>query len=407
MSKIEELIKEKCPNGVKYKKIGDIANYRRGSFPQPYTNESYYGGDGAMPFVQVADVGENFKLVTKTKNTISKIAQPLSVFVPSGTVIVTLQGTIGRVAITQYDSYVDRTLAIFGGLSKELNTRYFAYQLKNKFDYEKQFARGSTIKTITKEEMTEFKIPLPPIDVQEEIVRILDKFCELEAELEVELEAELEARKSQYEFWRESLLNNDYDVETLDSLCLKTRNINWNNETGDFNYIDLSSVNRNNNTIEETNIINSSNAPSRAKQIIKQNDVLFGTTRPMLKRITMVPEKYNNQICSTGYCVLRPNIDKILPEWLYYNLQTNSFYEYVENFQQGASYPSISDSIVKKYEISVPSISEQRRIINLLSKFDTLVNDISEGLPEEIEARRKQYEYYRNKLLSFEEVLSE
>ena len=130
MSKINNLIKKMCPNGVEYKKIGDIANYRRGSFPQPYTNEFYYGGEESMPFVQVADVRDDFKLAVKTKNTISKLAQPLSVFVPKGTVIVTLQGTIGRVAITQYDSYVDRTLAIFEDLSPKLNTKYFVYQLK-------------------------------------------------------------------------------------------------------------------------------------------------------------------------------------------------------------------------------------------------------------------------------------
>ena len=203
MSKINNLIKKMCPNGVEYKKIGDIANYRRGSFPQPYTNEFYYGGEESMPFVQVADVRDDFKLAVKTKNTISKLAQPLSVFVPKGTVIVTLQGTIGRVAITQYDSYVDRTLAIFEDLSPKLNTKYFVYQLKNKFDYEKQFARGSTIKTITKEEMTEFEIPIPPLEVQDEIVRILDKFGELEAELE----AELELRRQQYEYYRNKLLS--------------------------------------------------------------------------------------------------------------------------------------------------------------------------------------------------------
>ena len=203
MSRLGKLIKEKCPNGVVFKKIGDLSNYRRGSFPQPYTNMNFYGGIDSKPFVQVADVRDDFKLVDKTKNTISKIAQPLSVFVSKGTVIVTLQGTIGRVAITQYDCYVDRTLAIFENLSHDLNKKYFVYQLKNKFDYEKQFARGSTIKTITKEEMTNFKIPVPPLEVQEEIVRILDKFGELEAELE----AELEERKNQYEYYRNKLLS--------------------------------------------------------------------------------------------------------------------------------------------------------------------------------------------------------
>ena len=82
MSKLKELIKELCPNGVEYKEIGEIANYRRGSFPQPYTNSSYYGGDEAMPFIQVADIEDTgFLLKKKTKQTISKIAQPKSVFV--------------------------------------------------------------------------------------------------------------------------------------------------------------------------------------------------------------------------------------------------------------------------------------------------------------------------------------
>ena len=199
----------------------------------------------------------------------------------------------------------------------------------------------------------------------------------------------------------------DYEEHSIDSLCFKISNVNWSKETNELKYIDLSSVNRENNTIEETSIINSSNAPSRAKQIVNTNDILFGTTRPMLKRITIVSEKYDNQICSTGYCVLRPDLSKILPEWLYFNLQTSRYYNYVENFQHGASYPSISDTVVKNYKIPVPPIEKQKQIIRVLDKFDNLINDITVGIPAEIELRRKQYEYYRNKLLSFEELINE
>ena len=94
-----------------------------------------------------------------------------------------MQGTIGRVAITQYDCYIDRTLALFQDYKIDINKKYFAYQLKQKFDYEKKTARGSTLKTITKEEFTKFKIPIPPLEIQEEIVHILDSFTELTAEL--------------------------------------------------------------------------------------------------------------------------------------------------------------------------------------------------------------------------------
>lgn len=168
-------------------------------------------------------------------------------------------------------------------------------------------------------------------------------------------------------------------------------------------YIDLSSVDRERHRIINTNEINKTNAPSRAQQIVKTDDILFGGTRPMLKRSCIVENKFNNGICSTGFCVLRANRKIVNPKWIYFMISTNNFYNYVEQNQKGASYPAISDCIVKEYMITLPSLEEQEKIINLLDKFETYINDISEGLPAEIEARKKQYEYYRDKLLAFEE----
>ena len=118
----------------------------------------------------------------------------------------------------------------------------------------------------------------------------------------------------------------------------------------------------------------------------------------------IIPNEYDNQICSTGYCVLRADTNIIIPQYLFFMLTTNSFYNYVEEKQSGASYPSISDTLIKKYIIPVPPLEEQERIVAILDKFDSLVNDISEGLPAELTARRQQYEYYRNKLLTFDEA---
>ena len=92
-----------------------------------------------MPFVQVADIEDKgFRLKNKTKQTISKIAQPKSIFVPKGTVICSIQGTIGRVAITQYNSYVDRTIAIFEKINDEIDKKFFAYCIELKFGVEKK-----------------------------------------------------------------------------------------------------------------------------------------------------------------------------------------------------------------------------------------------------------------------------
>lgn len=161
-----------------------------------------------MPFVQVADVEEyGMVLREQTKQQISTAAQPKSVFVPKGTVVCSIQGSIGRVAITQYDSYVDRTLAIFESYKIDINKRYFAYQIQRKFGIEKEFARGSTLKTITKEEFTKFEIPVPPICEQERIVSILDRFDALCNDISSGLPAEIEARQKQYEYYRDKLLN--------------------------------------------------------------------------------------------------------------------------------------------------------------------------------------------------------
>ena len=113
-------------------------------------------------------------MIQVTKRRISKIAQPLSVFVPAGTVLVSLQGSIGKVAITNYDSYVDRTIAIFQDFKINIDKTFFAYQLKIRFEIERIKARGTTIKTITKEEFANFIINCPPLSEQQSIVETLD-----------------------------------------------------------------------------------------------------------------------------------------------------------------------------------------------------------------------------------------
>ena len=153
--------------------------------------------------------------------------------------------------------------------------------------------------------------------------------------------------------------------------------------------------------ITETIKINAEDAPSRAQKIVEKDDVIFATTRPTLRRFAIIGNDHDNEIASTGYCVLRANTSHVLPKWIYYNISTLAFNDYVEKNQEGSAYPSISDARVKAFKIPVPDIPEQERIVSILDKFDALVNDISVGLPAELNARRKQYEYYRDKLLTF------
>ena len=177
----------------------------------------------------------------------------------------------------------------------------------------------------------------------------------------------------------------------------KIERIQWATTDETYRYIDLSSVDRDNRQIGETTEICADDAPSRAQQIVRTDDILLGTTRPMLKRYCQIPLEYDNQICSTGFCVLRADNSRIVSRWLYHTISTTSFFDYVERTQHGSSYPAISDTEVKEFEIPVPPLAIQNEIVKLLDNFTELTAELT----AELALRKKQYSFYRDSLLNF------
>jgi len=400
MNKVEKLIQELCPDGVQYIRLDTLLKYEQ---PTKYIVKTVdYDDSNETP---VLTAGQTFVLgYTSEKEGVYQASKESPVIIFDD--------------FTTSNHWVDFPFKVKSSAMKILTIKnsvatlhkYVYYAMKCiKYEPKEHARQWIAI-------YSQFKIPVPPLPIQEEIVRILDLFTTLKAELK----AELETRKKQYEFYLNKLLTpiekdgkwllNDKEVEweEIKDCCLKTDNINWLDRTqSEYRYIDLASVDLENCKITETKIINSTNAPSRARQIVKANDIIFGTTRPTLKRYTLITHEYDQQICSTGFCVLRADRTVIEPKYLFFLLRTESFYNHISRFQEGASYPSISDTLVKKHLIPIPPLSEQERIVSILDKFDSLVNDISIGLPAEIEARRKQYEYYRKKLLTFDDIESD
>ena len=177
----------------------------------------------------------------------------------------------------------------------------------------------------------------------------------------------------------------------------RSSSIKWINAGDDqFQYIDLSSVDRVTRKIGKTLTITAENAPSRAQQIVHAGDVIFATTRPAQMRWAVIPAEYDGQIASTGYCVLRPDTSAVLTNYLAHLLGADPFHQYIEANQVAGNYPSIADNRVRAYRIPVPPLEVQHEIVRVLDQFTQLEAE----LEAELEARTRQYDYYRELILT-------
>ena len=291
---------------------------------------------------------------------------------------------IGRVTFMPAFSSVIGTLQYI--LPKEgFNIKYISYCLQS-LDLA-HYKQGAAIPHIYFRDYGEYEVNVEENpDDQQRIVSYLDaEFAKIEA-LKANAEKQLQAAKDLFQAALKELLTpkEGWVGKKLGELCDKTKNIKWTENSGTHQYIDLSSVSRDSLAITDSITINYKNAPSRAKQIIKTHDILFATTRPTLRRLCIVNNNYDNEICSTGFCVLRPN-STIFYGYLFFSLLTDDFYKYIEPLQAGANYPAVTDGIVKQYVLFIPpSLSEQQRIADRLDALSANVKALQTNYTETI-----------------------
>ena len=161
---------------------------------------------------------------------------------------------------------------------------------------------------------------------------------------------------------------NGWPIKTLGDALVRTETINpQERPNAEFEYVDVSSVSNESFKVTDTQRLKGKDAPSRARRLIRTNDVLFATIRPTLRRIAVVPERLDGQVCSTGYFVMRPKPD-LDSRFLFYSLFTDTFMDQMEALQTGASYPAVNDSQVRAQMVPVPPLPEQRRIVGILDE---------------------------------------
>ena len=296
-----------------------------------------------------------------------------------------------------------------------LNPKYVAYFFRtNEFQKQKRaYITGTKVKRVNANDLAKITIPVPPLRVQARIVEILDKFTQLEAELEKELAAELEARKKQYAYYRDQLLNFsqcpplnvNIEWKTLGEVAELIRGNGLSKK--DFSEFGVPAIHYGQiytyygNETEETLSFVSPGTAKKLQKVYPGNIVITNTSENIEDVCKSVLYSGNVEAVTGGHAtIIRPK-DYILPKYLVYYTLTLDFFTQKKRLAKGTKVIDVSAKDLAKIVIPLPPLSEQHRIVDILDRFDTLTNSISEGLPKEIALRRKQYEYYRDALLNF------
>lgn len=394
MSKLKELIAELCPNGVEYKKFGECATIVRGASPRPIKNFITTESTG-INWIKIGDVKQGDKYITSTAEKITKDGARKSRFVKQGDFILSNSMSFGRPYILKIDGCIhDGWLAISDFSNKYLSD--FLYHLLNsnscQYEMRKRASFGGAVQNLNADIVRELVLPVPPLPVQEEIVRILDSFTSLTVELQTKLQAELQARQKQYEYYRDQLLTFDVHGGGTSEVQWKTLGETCNMKAG--------------RSISSSKI--SSVCDSNYRYACYGGNGLRGYVElqshkgefPIIGRQGALCGNVNyasGEFYATEHAVVVESKGKYLQRFLYHLLISMNLNQYKS---QGAQ-PGLSVKRLEKLIVPIPSMEIQERIVNVLDNFDAICSDLNIGLPAEIEARQKQYEYYRDRLLSF------
>ncbi len=399
MSKLEDLIAELCPNGVEYKKISDVADYEQ---PTKYIVKSTkYDNSFATP---VLTAGQSFILgYTDELDNIYLASKddPVIIF----------DDFTGAIQWVDFPFKVKSSAMKMITAKPNVLIRYlYHWMLLLGFS-------SSEHKRLWIGTYSNFEIPIPPIDVQAEIVQILDTFTELTAELT--------ARSKQYEYYRDTLLTFD-DNNPLRSLISRycPNGVEYKNlkELGSF-FGGLTGKNKNDFVDGNARYITYKNVYCNAavdfsandfvkvsdgekQNVLQYGDVIFtgsSETPDECGFSSAVTCHLNEEVYLNSFCfAFRFNDVSVMnPDFSKYLFRSTALRSQIKRTANGVTRFNVSKALMSKVTIPIPPLEVQRQIVQILDRFDALCNDLTQGLPAEIEARRKQYEYYRDQLLTF------
>lgn len=381
---------------VEWKTLDDIAiKISSGGTPSTGVAEYY---DGDIPWLRTQEVDFDEIWDTGVKITESGLKNSSAKWIPANCVIIAMYGaTVGKIGINKVPMTTNQACANIHLDEKVANYRYVFHFLHSQYGYIKSLGTGSQT-NINAGIVKKLQIPIPSLEIQAEIVRILDAFTELTAELT----AELVARKQQYSYYHDQLLtfdDNEVEWKTLEDISVIFDSLH---QTPQYTENGLSMIRVTNikgGLLDLNDALKVSNETFKifTKRYAPQKFDLVMSRVGSYGNVSIIP--LDDAVCmGQNTVVIHPLINK---KFLYYVLSSEGVKSFIEKNVAGGSQKTLSLKSIKAIPIPIPSEDKQKRIVAILNKFDTLTTSLTEGLPREIALRQQQYEYYRELLLSF------
>ncbi|HFR3402792.1 TPA: restriction endonuclease subunit S [Streptococcus suis] len=396
MNYIEKMLQDYCPNGVEWKELGEVCVVKTGQ----QINKTFIQNNlGRYPVVNSGKEPLGFVNVYNTED------DPIGI---------TSRGAgVGYVSWNEGKYF--RGNLNYSSTIKDSNVilpKFLYYFLKNSSKAIENLCTFEGIPALNKSNLEMLKIPIPPLEIQKEIVALLDKFTEYVTELTAELTAELTDRQKQYSFYRDKLLSFEdeiYRVEwkTLGELFEFKNGLNKGKEffgrgTPIVNYTDVYKNIRLTSAVVKGTVEVSPEEQKRYN--VRRGDVFFtrtSETKEEIGKTSVLLEDIDGGVFSGFVLRARPKTDSLLPEYCAHCFNSSSFRKEIVRYSTYTTRALTNGSTLAKLTIPLPPLPIQERIVQVLDNFDAVCNDLNIGLPKEIELRQKQYEYFREKLLTF------
>ncbi len=417
MHKIERLLQTLAPKGVEFKTLEEVFEIKNGYTPSK--NNPEFWEKGTIPWFRMEDIRENGRILKDSIQHITPKALKGKKLFPKNSIIISTTATIGEHALLIVDSLANQQ---FTFLSKKANCdlaldiKFFFYQCFLLGEWCKNNINVSGFASVNMTAFKKYKFPIPPLEIQQEIVKILDAFTELNTELN--------ARKKQYEYYQNMLLDfkdinqNHKDAKmsvktypkrlktllhTLAPKGVEFRKIGELFKRNKGINITAAQMKELHSEIGKVRIFagGATKADINYKDISKKD--IINCESVIIKSRGNIGFEYYNQPFSHKNEIwsYSSKTNQMLVKFLYYYLSNNQYYFQKLAQSSSVKLPQLSVSDTDEYEVPIPPLEIQQEIVKILDQFLALTTDLLAGIPAEIKARKKQYEYYREKLLTF------